>query len=705
MDAASIPDQRRIDGRSTRKKLEGGTFSASHEWIRLEETGVPSAVLVLTSRLGGGQAKRMRIESEPLGNDGPPAIDPGVEKLTAQLFHQLHRVVVEVRAPSGTAGFRKLNAIDLGGWPPQARTSEQEDELNIAIMQVAMAHVAETGDSKQFRARYMGGADATGKEVRKYVCFKLMCDEESVSRSPYEVMPAMPAGLEPWLPVLRWVMSMVEGRERRLEAREQQLMAYNERLSDKLLDSSAQAEPLLKAHGKVSEIFEQAVRMLYESALTKGAVDGAQILSMQGGDGALQEVLFAALAQFFSGGKMPPPGLAGAAGPPPPGPQTPPPPGPQTPPPPSSPEHSARAPGPVGADVRFGYEPKGPARTTSRASANTETGALVKAVQQWLGCMDGMQLLAMTDGLQDVQYRVLSILRCATRDDEVAQAVQTLKSCGGWQMLQERLGEAQHAMMAKIETLAYERTKPLAARMATHGSPAGPTQPLVKIVQAWLGSVDGQQGMDLMERLSPLQRGLVRAVRVAKTDDDAAKAVLEFKATVVGAADEVVALKALLEKADLDMLLRIDAMAQKQVMPDHAAEAAGEPSTSVAPVRVERSKASTKVEAVLCESLQEETPAQVGTLIQATKAWLGSMNGEQTTALTGKLTPEQRKCFQAVRAAQTDDQAAYAVLALKAALIRSKNWMGLMTRLGQEHLGMLVQIQTMAQQHLDSKAE
>ena len=180
----------------------------------------------------------MRIESASAGQVEAPAIAPRVEKATGAWFHKISRVVVEVKEPGEASGFRKLNAISLDGWPMHARTSEQEDELNIAIMQVALAHVEETGESHRFRARYVGGPDASGRPLRKYACFKVSADDDPSPASSFAAaMPSMPAGLEAWIPVVRWLMSMIE-------AREQQLMAYNDRLADKLLDAAAQAERL-----------------------------------------------------------------------------------------------------------------------------------------------------------------------------------------------------------------------------------------------------------------------------------------------------------------------------------------------------------------------------------------------------------------------------------------------------------------------------
>ena len=614
----------------------------------------------------------MRIESASSGQGEAPAIAPRVEKATGAWFHKISRVVVEVKDPGEASGFRKLNAISLDGWPMHSRTSEQEDELNIAIMQVALAHVEETGESQRFRARYVGGPDASGRPLRKYACFKVSADDDTSTASPFAtVMPSMPAGLEPLIPVLRWLMSM-------LEAREQQLMAYNETLTVKLLESAAQAEPLLRAHGAMSGILEQAVVMLRETLLAKGGVvDGAQLLTGQDNDG-LQQVLAMALMQFFSGGKIPPgmmPGMPGmpsepeAAPTPPPGVEVRPPPG-------SKP----------GAGVRFEFDARA---NTPKAGAVAD--ALVKAIRKLFGSMDGMQMLVLTDALGEAHYESFGAIRTARSDGEAARAVAVMRRTGGWELLREKIGDAQRPALAEIETLAG-RYAPADDRSRTPDD-----EPLlVKNVQVCLGAMDGDRTMVLTGLLSARERTLLQAIRVAETDDDVGKAVVAL-AEALQAAGTLPRLRDAVNEHEFAFFKSLHALALAHL----GAGGVGveDDDGSVEPARGQRSRGSEKVEAVLCLPPEEESDGIVGPLMHATQAWLSGMDGEGMVLLDA-LTLKQREAIQGIRAAKSDDEAARAVLAFQAALQHSANWMGMVGRLGQDRIQGMLQIWAMAGHHL-----
>jgi len=638
----------------------------------------------------------MRIESASLGQDEAPAIAPRVEKATSAWFHKINRVVVEVKDPGASSGFRKLNAISLDSWPVGSRTSVQEDELNIAIMQVAIDHVEETGESNRFRARYMGGADASGRSLRKYACFKVSTDSaDASSPGPFAAMPSVPAGLEPWIPVLRWLMSM-------LEAREQQLMAYNETMTNKLLESAAQAEPLLKAHGAMSGILEQAVWVLRETMLSKGGLDGTPMIAGQGGgdgdddgDGALQQVVAAALMQFFTNGRMPVPPMPGMSPDEPEGPpQREPQPTPAAPPPRSAPTSG----------VRFGFDESARGPETAEAGGGA---TLVKTIRALFGGMDGLQLLALTDAIGPAHSESLRAVRAATTNEEATQAVLAMQRTGGWATLREQLVEPERSALARIEALVRRfASSSEAARPVEVAQPSEPESEhlLVFSVRRCLGAMDGDRVMELTGQLCAEERALLQAVRVAETDDAAAEAVMELGARL-SAAGKVPGLLGVLHEHERDLFRFLYAQADA-----HLGEVDGTPANEAQPAEPSSqpprsSGPRDKVEAVLCLPPRAADGGAKGPLHQAAQAWLQGVDGDVGIELLSMLTPEQRKELQRVRAARSDAEVADAVLDFKAALLRSMNWMGLMSRLGQRHLRPLLQIQTMAQQHVDARRE
>ncbi|MCR9165946.1 MAG: hypothetical protein ACE37F_25350 [Nannocystaceae bacterium] len=585
-----------------------------------------------------------------------------MQKATEAYFHKLGRVVVEVKEPGGdTTGFRKLNAISLDGWPPHARTSEQEDELNTAIMQIATEYVEETGESNRFRVRYVGGPDASGRPLRKYACFKVSAEEdEGAAKGPFPAMPSMPAGLEPWIPVVRWLMSM-------LEQREQQLMAYNDKLSDKLLDASAQAEPLLKAHGAMSGILEQAIRILFETVAARaGLAENAQLLGGQdSGDGGLQEMVTTALLQFFTNGKAPPsmPGM---------GPQPPsaPPPGPSAPPPSS--------PGAPGAGVRFGFDARAGKTTTNPESM---AGALVRAVRKLFGSMDGMQLLSVTSALGEAHYESLCAVRAAKQDEAAARAIEAMQRSGGWNALREQIGDAERSAMAEIESLLQQRAH--APRRQD-----GAEQLLVKNVQLSLGTMDGDRAMELTSQLSASQRAILETMRQAQTDDAAADAVLKLGASLV-ADGKVASLSTALSEDELQLFRLVHAQAAAHVEGTEQGER---------PTEAPAKPPGEKVEAVLCLPPQS-TQDMGGPLAQATSAWLRGMDGEKGMKLLSILSPSQRAGFQRIRTARTERDVAQAVLAFQTSVMQTvaSTGMGLLSQLGSEDMGALMEIRALAE--------
>lgn len=606
----------------------------------------------------------MRIESGSMGQERTPAIAPRVQKATEAYFHKLGRVVVEVKEPGGdSTGFRKLNAISLDGWPPHARTSEQEDELNTAIMQIATEYVEETGESNRFRVRYVGGPDASGRPLRKYACFKVSAEEDGgAAKGPFAAMPSMPAGLEPWIPVVRWLMSM-------LEQREHQLMAYNETLTVKLLESAAQAEPLLKAHGAMSGILEQAIRILFETVAARaGLAENAQFLGGQdGGDGGLQEMVTTALLQFFTNGKMPPSPMPGM------GPQPPkaPPPGPSA--PPSNP--SPRGPG---AGVRFGFDARARKTTTNPESM---AGALVRAIRKLFGSMDGLQLLSVTSALGEAHYESLCAVRAAKQDEVAARAIEAMQSSGGWNALREQLGDAERSTMAEIESLVQKRVH-------TPRRQDDAEQLLVKNVQLSLGTMDGDRAMELTSQLSASQRAILETMRQAQTDDAAADAVLKLGASLV-ADGKVASLSKALSEDELQLFRVVHAQAAAHV---EGAEQGERPTEAPAKPPGE------KVEAVLCLPPQSAQDMG-GPLVQATWAWLRGMDGEKGMELLSILSPSQRAGFQSIRTARTERDIAQAVMAFQTSVMQSmaSTGMGLLSKLGPEDMGALMEIRALAE--------
>lgn len=88
--------------------------------------------------------------------------------------------------------------------------------------------------------------------------------------------------------------------------------------------------------------------------------------------------------------------------------------------------------------------------------------------------------------------------------------------------------------------------------------------PIVRTIAMWLGSMDGGQAIELMEKLSAEQNRSLQAVRSAKSDEAAAQAVLELQASLMQGGNGL-ELLGLLDSAQQDVLMRIQAMAKQQV--------------------------------------------------------------------------------------------------------------------------------------------
>ncbi len=394
----------------------------------------------------------MKFDSATPLHDLAPAIDPGIEKVTGALFHVLQRVIIEVKASNGNSGFHKLNAISLEDASPESRTSELEDELNTAIMSIATSYVAETDESTRFRARYMS-VGAEGEEVRKYVCFKVLSDEEQAADAKlgFKFQPPGPtSGLEQWMPIIRWVVAMFEARER-------MMIAYNEGLTDKLLKSAAQAEPLLRAQGKVAKMSEHALTMAFQAAVTQGAAVGAQQVLPEAPEGdsfgseVLKPGLEMALWQFFNRGKEPPPGFSGVPG---------------SPPSASSAAEASpgapSAPGATGAGASSGPEAAS-AEGKGATTGEVVVDPIVRTIAMWLGSMDGGQAIELMEKLSAEQNRSLQAVRSAKSDEAAAQAVLELQASlmqgGNGLELLGLLDSAQQDVLMRIQAMAKQQVE------------------------------------------------------------------------------------------------------------------------------------------------------------------------------------------------------------------------------------------------------
>ena len=436
----------------------------------------------------------------------------------------------------------------------------------------------------------------------------------------------------------------------------------------------------------MSGILEQAVVMLRETLLAKGgAVDGAQLLAGQEGNDGLQQVLAMALMQFFSGGKMPPGMMPGMPGGMPSEPEA-------TPPPPPGVEVRPPTGSKPGAGVRFEFDAR-----AKKPKAGAVADSLVKAIRKLFGSMDGMQLLAMTSALGESHYESFGAVRVAKSDAEAARAVAVMQCSGGWEVLRENLGDAGRPMLMEIEALARQHASPAPSTASAPSSAQGESeQPLVKSVRRCMGAMDGDQAMALMNLLSARERMLLEAVRVAETDDEAAKAVLVF-GEALSAGDVLSELSAALSEDErlLFQVIHMQAVAHVEEPED---EAGPEVSNEASPSVTKPARSPEKVEAVLCLA-PPETECDGGPLMEATRAWLKGMDGEEGMALLGGLTPKQREAIQGIRTAKTEDDVSQAVLAFQVALQRSANWMGLVGRLSQEKIQRMMQIWAMAEHH------
>ena len=91
-------------------------------------------------------------------------------------------------------------------------------------------------------------------------------------------------------------------------------------------------------------------------------------------------------------------------------------------------------------------------------------------------------------------------------------------------------------------------------------------EPIVRTLAMWLGSMDGEQTLKLTAKLSEEQTRCLQAVRCAKNDDAAAKAVLAFQAEMIKGGNAMDVYE-LLEPTQKKLLMTIQAMAARQAEP------------------------------------------------------------------------------------------------------------------------------------------
>ena len=377
-----------------------------------------------------------------------PPIHPNIEAATARFFPRLVRVIVEA-CPEGTRCYRKLNALEVE-LAQRDRTSQAEEEVNAAIMSVAEVCASETDEPTVFRAKYMCVDDDGEEEKRRYVTFRLAEREQEVVAKRDDSEPP------------RWLGVLLEG----AAAREQVLIDYNVTLTDRLLDLASQAEPLLRVQENAAKVYEQAMMMAFQSAITQGTAIGAQQMlpetSKEEGDEFSETVLKPglemALWQFMNRGSKVPPG-----------------------PPPGFPGSPTAPPGPASpAPEGVGVPSSGPSRaqapSTKSSAAPEDSGAqavnaevvdaLVRTVAMWLGSMDGTQTLSLMAMLSPEQTRSLQAVGAAKNDDDAAKAVLQfkaglLKGGKGLEML-TLLDPVQKDVLVRIQAMAQQQVEPAA---------------------------------------------------------------------------------------------------------------------------------------------------------------------------------------------------------------------------------------------------
>lgn len=367
-----------------------------------------------------------------------PAIHPNIEAATARLLPSLVRVIVEA-CPEGTRCYRKLNALDITT-SPRDRTSHAEEEINAAIMSMAEVYASETDEPTLYRAKYMCVDEEGDEEKRRYVTFRLAEHDEPVVKRERD-------GEQPpqWF---RDFMAMCTERDR-------VLIQHNEMLTGQIMTLSSQAVPLLRVQENVSRLFEKAMGMMFQAAVTQGTAIGAQQVLPEApkeGDSFSEEVLKPglemALWQFFNRGKAPPPaGFSGAQG---------------APPDAASPGASPGAPPGTGTTPPGADTPS--SGTKEKVTAEVVEDPIVRTVAMWLGSMDGEQTLEMASKLSAEQTRCLQAVRSAKNDDAAAKAVLAFQAemvKGGNALdVYELLDPTQKKVLMTIQAMATRLAEP-----------------------------------------------------------------------------------------------------------------------------------------------------------------------------------------------------------------------------------------------------
>ena len=169
--------------------------------------------------------------------------------------------------------------------------------------------------------------------------------------------------------------------------------------------------------------------------------------------------------------------------------------------------------------------------------------------------------MALTNLLSARERLLLEAVLVAETDDEVARAVlelgDALVTGGALVELSEALSDDEQLLYRVIHAQAAAHVEGPEADAsgveASTGTPLATASrapekveavlclspedesivgPLMQATQTWLRGMDGDEGMVLLDALTPTQREAIQSIRAAGSEDEAAQAVLSFQAAL-----------------------------------------------------------------------------------------------------------------------------------------------------------------------------